>query len=708
MEKFFYPQSLAVVGVSENPYNLARGIVDNLVRAGYQGDIFPVGPRGGSTHGFSILPHLRELPQPVDLAVVLTPARFVPQVVADCGELGITRVVVESGGFSELGEQGRALEDEVRALIQEYGIRLVGPNGLGTMNLEIGLALPFSQIPAFPRPGGLSVVSQSGGVGMHLIAWMTREGLGLNKFLSLGNKMDVAENETLAYLLQDPGTQAVYLYLEGLEEGRELMALAQQSQKPVFIQLPNVGPETSAIAWSHTASLASDERVIDAACKQAGMVRLKSQAEFLVAAKMVGRPPVRGNRVVILSRSGGEAVIGAYACRQWGFKLPPLPQGLAALIHERSRSGIIKPTNPVDLGDIFDFTVYCEVMEALCRDPEVDAVVLNYGPVYEPEREEARKMAKVLIDLAEEAHKPLAISICASLEEESYFRDELGLPVFRFPGEAVRALAYSRTWAARPEVMLGRKSPRFHLERVAALLAHTPTGFLSLPDALSLLPLLGVPVPGWQTAASLEECLAAARDLGYPVCLKLCAASLIHKTEAGGVQLNLLNPKDLTAAYAHLEALAQNVLPLGEPWEVLVMSQVQEGEEVILGARRDHAFGPVVAFGAGGIWTEVVEDVALRVAPISAEEARRQILETKIGQILRGVRGKPPADLDALSRVLTALSQLMMAFPQVQEVDLNPVRAFLGSRGILALDARVKVAPVKMGRGSSPHEDQTE
>jgi acetyltransferase len=526
---------------------------------------------------------------------------------------------------------------------------------------------------------------------MHVIAWMAKEGLGLNKFLSLGNKLDVAENEALAYFLQDPGTQAVYIYLEGLDNGRELMAIAQKSQKPVFVQLPNVGPETSAIAWSHTASLASDERVIEAACRQAGMLRVKSQAEFLVAAKLVGQPPVRGNKVVILSRSGGEAVIAAYACSQWGFKLPPLAPPLADLIHKRSRSQIIKPTNPIDLGDIFDFSVYSEVMAALCADPEVDAVVLNYGPVYDPERQAARDMAKVFIDLARQAEKPLAVSICSSLEEEAYFRDQLGVPVFHFPGEAVRALAYNRTWSRRPELMMGRKLPRFNLDKVAQLLTDAPSGFLSLPAALSLLPLLGIPVPGWKMAGSQEEALEAAADLGYPVCLKLSAPSLIHKTEVGGVQLNLQNPQDLAAAYARLEAVVRDHLPLGEEWEAVVMSQVLEGEEVIVGSRRDEVFGPVVAFGAGGIWTEVMEDVALRVAPLNTDETRRQILETRMGRILQGVRGKPAADLDALSNALCALSQLMVTFPQIQEVDLNPVRAFLGSRGILALDARVRV-----------------
>ncbi len=693
MQKFYYPKSVAVVGVSENPANLGRGILRNMKECGYQGKIFPIGPRGGNVYGLPVLKQVEDLTEPVDLAAILTPARYVPRVVAACGELGITRIVVESGGFAELGEQGQALEEEIKALIRQYDLRLVGPNGLGVINMEIGLSLPFSQINPQPRKGSISIIAQSGGVGMHVMAWMTKEGLGLNKFLSLGNKLDVKENEVLAYFLEDPGTRAIFLYLEGLEDGRELLRLAQQAKKPVFLQLPNVGEETAAIAMSHTASLASDERVVDAACRQGGIIRLKSQAEFLIAAKMVDQPPVKGNRLVIMSRSGGEAVIAAYACRQWGFQLPPLPTELAQLIHENSRSKIIKPGNPIDLGDIFDFKVYTEVMRALGRDPEVDGVLLNYGPVYDPERHQAREMARALIDQAKIAQKPLAVSVCASLEEEEFFRETLGKPVFHFPGQAVRALAYSRCWSNPPEGLgLDTTGLELPADRIDSLLASAPpSGFLSMPDALSLVSSLGIPVADWRGVSTFEEAILAASSLGYPVCLKLAAPSLVHKTEVGGVVLDLKDTKEVGRAFAQLEGIARTRLPREESWEVVVMSQVAGGEELILGSSRDEAFGPIVAFGAGGIWTEILEDVALRVAPINPEEARRQILETRIGAILQGARGRPPADLEALSQAISALSHLMDQFPRIQEVDLNPVRTFPGQPGLLALDARVRV-----------------
>jgi acetate---CoA ligase (ADP-forming) len=400
MKKFYYPETVAVVGVSDSPTNLGQGIILNLLEAGYQGKIFPVGRREGTVSGLPIYTRLEHLPEPADLVVILTPARFVPGLVADCGALGLTRIVVESGGFSELGAEGKALEEEIIRHIRTYNIRLVGPNGLGVMNMEIGLALPFSQITPMPRRGNISVIAQSGGVGMHVIAWMTKEGLGLNKFLSLGNKLNVKENEALAYFLEDPGTEMIYLYLEGLEDGRELLEVAKAAAKPIFLQMPNVVSETSSIAMSHTASLATDEKVVDAACRQGNIFRVLRQADFLNAAKMVGQAPVKGNRMVILSRSGGEAVVGAYACKRYGFSLPSLPVDLADLIHEGSRSKIIKPGNPIDLGDIFDFQIYTRVMDSLCHNPEVDAVLLNYGPVYDPERQPAREMLRYFIKVS--------------------------------------------------------------------------------------------------------------------------------------------------------------------------------------------------------------------------------------------------------------------------------------------------------------------
>jgi len=693
MQKFFYPRSVAVVGVSEDPANLAQGIVANMLHFKYQGKLFLVGRRSGAIFGLPIFPGLAELPEPVDLAVILAPARVVPFLVRECGQLGITRVVVESAGFSELHEAGLTLEAEVRAALKQYGMRLVGPNGLGLVNLELGLALPFAQMQTFPWPGRISIIAQSGGVATHVLAWMTKEGLGLNKFLSLGNKLDVAENEALEYLLEDPGTAAIYLYLEGLQDGRGLIEAAGRAAKPVYLHLANVGPETAAIAQSHTASLSTDERVLEAACRHSRIIRVKTQSEFLNAVKLVDQPPVRGNRLVVFSRSGGEAVVAAYACRQFGFTLPPLSDRLVRSIKARSRAGVIHPDNPIDLGDIFDFSVYTDIMAAVCRDPEVDAVLFHYGPIAEFEREAAQEMARRMLELARETNTPLAITVLCTPEGEDYLRDTLGAPVFHFPEDAVAALAVSRDLFRRGEILSPPAPPPLSAAAsiAAALAGPNSEGFLPLAQALAVIESLPISLAPWAAAATAEEAAAAAGRLGFPVVLKLSAPSLIHKTEAGGVELDLHDAAAVQLAFDRLARVARSLLPAREAWQVVVMSQVAGGLELLLGARRDDSFGPVVAFGAGGVDTEILDDVALRLAPLNPAQARDLMAETRIGRILAGPRGRPPADLDGLGLALTGLSQLMLQFPQIREVDLNPVRVFPGQPGLLALDARIRV-----------------
>jgi acetyltransferase len=413
-----------------------------------------------------------------------------------------------------------------------------------------------------------------------------------------------------------------------------------------------------------------------------------------VGAKLAANVPVRGNQVVVLSRSGGEAVITAYALREHGFSLPPLSPAIRRDIEARSRSGVIKPTNPIDLGDIFDFQVYTDIMSAICHDPDIDVVILNYGPLAEAEREEGRRMARLLVDLAREHQKTLAITVVCTLDEEDYLVKELGVPVFHFPGEAVRALAYSRYFAAKGQVAAAPAVPlpAPQEQKLRDLLAAAPgDGFMPMPQALSLMEALGLPLAPWWTVTEAGAAAAAAGSLGYPVVMKLSAPSLVHKTEAGAVLLNLMNEAAVRQAFARLEQAAKERVPPGEAWQVVVMQQVQGGREALLGTRRDPAFGPVAAFGTGGVETEILADVALRVAPLSAADARELMAETRLGRLLAGFRGEAPADLEGLGRALTALGQLLLTFPAVQEVDLNPVRVFPGDGGFMVLDARVRL-----------------
>jgi acetyltransferase len=692
MKQFFYPPSVAVVGVSEKPDNLGRNIVNNLIEFGFQGRIFPVGPKGGRVFHLDIHPSLLDLPQAPDLVGILAPARVVPDILTDCGRLGVKRVVVESGGFSELGREGRRLEEQVRHKLREFDIRMMGPNGLGVINMEIGLCLPFMTFPFKPRPGSVSLICQSGGVGSNVMAWLAQSGLGMNKFVSVGNKLDVNENDILAFFLEDPGTTLIYLYMEDLADGRRLMELGRRAQKPILLHKANIGTMSAEIARSHTASLAVDDDVVSAACCQSGILRVHSRNEFLHAAIALQQPPLKGDRLVVLSRSGGEAVVVADACQKAGFELPPLSPEIIRLIESRSRAGVIKPMNPLDLGDIFDFSLYQDVAAAFCADPGIDAIVFNYGPLTHVEQEPARAMAKNLIDLARRHQKPLLITVIGNLEERHYFREELGVPVFAFPGEAIRALSLARTYnlcqllpppAEPPEVASLPALDRLLAPHLAA------PGPLPLPVAMEVVQTLGIAMPLWQLTTSAAGAEEAAANLGLPVCLKLVAPSALHKSDLGGVLLNLTSRAAVREGFHSLEQVATTNLPPREAWQVLVMPQIEGGLEVIIGAKRDRAFGPMIIFGAGGIWVEVLEDVAMRLVPLDLTAARELIAETKIYKILKGLRGQPPLDITSLAQSLVLLSALMMHCPQIQEVDLNPVRVFPQGQGIIALDARI-------------------
>jgi acyl-CoA synthetase (NDP forming) len=692
MEQFFNPQSVAVVGVSERPDNLGRNIINNLVTYGFPGKIFPVGPKGGQVFDLHIFPSLLDLPQAPDLVAVLAPARVVPDILDDCGRLGVKRVVVESGGFSELGREGKRLEDQVRQRLRRHGIRMMGPNGLGIINLEIGLCLPFMTFPTMPRLGGVSLICQSGGVGSNVMAWLAQSGLGMNKFVSVGNKLDLNENDILAYYLEDPGTTLIYLYMEDLADGRRLIELGRQAGKPILLHKANIGTMSADIARSHTASLAVDDEVVSAACCQSGILRVHSRNEFLHAAIALQQPPLKGDRLVVLSRSGGEAVVVADACQKAGFQLPPLSPEIIRLIESRSRAGVIKPINPLDLGDVFDFTLYQDVAAAFCRDPDVDAIILNYGPINEVEQEAAQSMAKNLIDLARQYQKPLLITVIGNLEERQFFRQELGVPVFAFPGEAIRALTLARSYNVCQLLPIPGEPPEVAslpaIDRLLTPHLHN-SGPLPLPLAMDIVQTLGIAMPVWHSTASAAAAEEAAANLGLPVCLKLAAPSLLHKSDQGGVLLNLTSMAAVREGFGSLERVARSNLPAGEDWQVLVMPQIEGGLEVIVGAKRDRSFGPMIIFGAGGIWVEVLEDVAMRLVPLDLRSARELIAETKIYKILKGLRGQPQLDITSLAQNLVLLSALMMHCPQIQEVDLNPVRVFPEGQGTMALDARI-------------------
>ena len=680
LKPIFYPSSLVVIGVSEKPTNLARNILANLRAFGYRGDLYAVGRQRGRVYDVDIVPSLDELPDGIDLGVILTPAELVPDLVEGCGRKGIRHLVIESGGFAEFSAAGRRLEKQVVETARRWGIRFVGPNCISVINLEIGLCLPFPTVsPATLRLGPASVIAQSGGVSITYLDRLPAAGVGVNKVISIGNKADLDEVDYLRYLLADEGTGMVLLYLESVDDGRQLMELARAADKPVIIHKANRGQASQRIAFSHTAALADDDRIVSAAFRQAGILRAEDFRDAAAVAQGMALPPVQGDELVIISRSGGHAVIAADAAERYGFRLPPIPDDLARAVRASFRADVIDLANPIDLGTVFDFDLYARIVESCLQALQPDAVLL-INAYSLAEAEGAHRLGRRVQEIVRATGRPVAFCAYAQGEAARAIQREIELPVFADIEDALRGLAASRDYA-RWRAARGASLPHPVGEPSAAV-AHLleEAGPLPLDRALALCQACGIHTAPWQVAADADGAVQAAERLGYPVVLKTLAAG--HKSDLGGVVLGLSDAATLRReATAMLERLPGSGL--------LVQRMAAGGVEVILGGKRDPSFGPVVMFGLGGVYVELFDDVAFRVAPLSRADAEAMIAEVRASRLLAGARGQPPVDRAALVDALLALSRLLAENPRLAEIDINPL--IVSSAGVVAVDARAAV-----------------
>lgn len=686
MHRLFYPKKVAVIGVSPKEENLAKNIVRNMLR--FTGEVYPVGRSGGTVFGREILPSVQELPDGVDLAVILTPAPTVPEIVDQCGQKGIPWIIVESGGFGEYSEEGKKIQEELVRTIRKWNQRLVGPNCIGVINTEENLVTPF--LPFYHQvlhKGKVGIISQSGGVIYALLNLLMSSNIGISKVVSIGNKVDLNENDFLEYFLEDPATEIVVMYLESITDGRKLMELAEGSEKPIIIQKVNIFPSSSQIARFHTAALAADDRVVDAAFRQAGIVRAYEIREIINLIKVLSFPPMKGEDLVILSRSGGMAVSAADLSAMHGFRLYPLPEDLLKKVHDSSRAKVIAPTNPLDLGDLFDFDFYTQITEEILRLEGVDGVIFLQAAGPGLETHESIRLGRTFKELSERYQKPLLFCFLSDEENTSMVRrfleQYMDYPVFSEPGEVLPALEKSLFRYRRREVL--RQRPLSSAEPIAPrsleLLLERE---LYLDEALRMAGEMGIPVVPFGTAEDPEGVVEVSARLGYPVVLKLNLPSSYHKTEEKAVVMDVGDDRSALRAF---EGLISNAESRGLPHRgVVVQRQLSGGLEVILGAKVDDHFGPTVMVGMGGIYAEVLRDVSIRVAPISELDAEEMIKELKVYPILRGERTGRPFAIDGLKEALLRLSHFITSAEGIAGIDLNPV--FLYPEGLWAVDAR--------------------
>jgi acyl-CoA synthetase (NDP forming) len=688
MHRLFYSNSVAVIGVSESDDNLGRNIIENLISFGYSGKIYPVGPRGGKVFGRRIRRSVADLPGSPDIAVILTPARFIPQIIRACGEKGIRWAIIESGGFTELGPEGERLERELIETSRKYSIRFAGPNCIGVANTHNGFYTPFVTLPYPYRKGKVGVFAQSGGVGLSLAERLTTAGVGVSKMASMGNKLNLDETDYLSYLIGDPETEVIYLYLEDFKRGRAFADAARRSPKPIVLHKSNTSHISQFIARSHTAALASDDDVVDAVCRETGIHRVHSVSQAINAIKGLCLPALRGNNLAVFSRSGGHAVVAADACARSGFSLPALREDILRDAKRHTRAGVIPLGNPMDLGDIFELDFYSRVVETALRQENIHGIVFIHVSHMMSEQEATRRLIESLGRLSREHGKPVAVVVEVPLEERALLEKTADFPFFLDPTDAVQGLevlhrhgSFDCETATHGGSLAGADLPRGVARWTERFASENRQPLLH--EALTLLDMLGVSTVPWQMATSRVEALGAAAEMGYPVALKAVSHSLLHKSDKGGIALNVGDPKRLEAEWRRLQAVSADLAG------IVVQRMVSASRELIVGAKRDPTFGPVVLVGMGGIMVEHFKDVSMRLAPVGIVEALDMLSRLQGGKILGEFRGMKKADLRSVAKVIVQISNLILGFPQVREIDINPMSVDGKRNRVVALDARV-------------------
>lgn len=678
MDKFFNPHSIVVVGVSNATGNLGRIIVENLQNFKFRGNLYAVGSSEGVIGKNRIYRNLQDIEDTPDLAVILVPAVYTPSILEECGKKGIRHVIIESGGFSEFSEDRGHLEEEIKRIARSYNIKVIGPNCFGVINLDRGVVLPFFILsPHYMESGGVSIISQSGGVFYDTCMISSCEHIGLCKVVSIGNKLLTNENECLEYLIHDESTEVIGLYLEHFSDGKRFMEIAASTEKPIVLLKANRTQMSREIARFHTSALAGDEEVAHAAMKQAGVILVEGFYDFIDSIKALTLKPLKGKKIGVISRSGGHSVLAADAVEKYGFSLSKYSESFFSRVKEM-KLNVIKATNPLDVGDVYDLDLYNEILEAALKEDDVDGVVFVITYSSESDGAKVKRFIKNAESLTKNYNKPIALSVITNKDEWFSLRDSTSLPVFY---DCDRALwAFERLY--RNSILKEEKRYFHSLKKISLKEDFTyhqqKAEIVHLSETLSFLEKYNLPVCPYKITKEKDEISHIAESIGYPVVLKNASSGVIHKTDIGGVVLNIQDRDRLKAAIERINAT-----------EYLVQKMCPPGVEMIVGIKWDKSFGHVIVLGTGGIFTELIRDKTMRILPVSKDIAEKMIDELKGSALLKGFRGMPEADIDALKGIIVGLSDMVLKNPDICELDLNPVIVYEKGSGAVIVDARM-------------------
>jgi acetyl coenzyme A synthetase (ADP forming)-like protein len=706
LRPFFQPNAVAVVGASRDPAGIGYRILEALVLNRFQGPVYPVNPKATVVSSMRTYPNVRELPEPVDLAVIVVPRDAVLAVVDDCAARGVRSLIVISAGFSETGAEGAAVQRQLVEKVRGYGMRMIGPNCLGLINTDPAVRMNASFSPVYPPEGRVAMLSQSGALGIAILALARDRSLGLSHFVSIGNKADVSGNDLLQYWEQDPGTDVILFYLESFGNPRRFSRIARRVSlaKPIVAVKGGRTKAGTRAAGSHTAALAASDVAVEALFEQTGVIRAETLEEmFELSALLASQPLPKGRRVGIVTNAGGPGILCADACETAGMSVPELsPATRASLAAFLPATASV--TNPVDMIASASPEHYRRSIATVLASPDVDALVVIYIPVGTAETDAiVRGVSGGVREgrAAGGAGKPVAICMMGEHGAPPPVAvDAERVPAYAFPEAAARALgkvADYGQWRAQPQGVFvdfaDARPDQVQAICRTSLTAHGE-GWLGVEETRQALQAMGLPLVDGQIARSADEAAAAATALGFPVAVKLASRQLVHKTEVGGVQLNLRDAAAVRRAWAEMEQRLTVAGQRGAMDGVLVQKMLAGGVEVMVGMTEDPSFGPLIAFGLGGIHVEILRDVVFRVSPLTDRDAREMVRAIRGWRLLEGYRGHAAADVAAIEQLLLRVSLMVADVPEIAELDFNPVFALAPGQGCRIADARIRVRPV--------------
>ena len=691
LESLFRPKSAAVIGASSKELSIGNRVIKNLIDFGFKGEIYPINPKADEIRGIKCYKSIMDCPDNIDVVHMVIPAKFVPQAMEDCGKKGVKNVIINSGGFSEIGPEGEAIEKDFLATAKQYGMRVMGPNCQGVINTDPDVRAYCNFTFTMPDPGYISMVALSGGVAEVIHQAFSQMGVGTRIYASNGNACDVTIPDILRYLGDDEGTRVIVTYVEGLRDATTFMEVAREvaAQKPILAMKAGRTMEGAKAAASHTGGLAKEDIATDLIFKKAGILSFRDEGELIQAAVAFASQPIpKGNRVGIITNTGGPAVIATDVMVGAGLTLPPLSDKTQTVLTE-ALFPEASVNNPVDVLATGPAAHYRACLDAMMADDNFDCVYVNFVTPFFVDNE---SIAREIVEVSNQQKKPI---VCNLMTDKRQWTEVVkilqdgGVPCFALPGEAARAMTALVKYNDIRNRKIGDVETFSDVDqaqgaKIMAAAKAAGKSSLSANEVYSILSAYNIPVADWRLAANAEDAVKAADEIGYPVVIKADAESILHKSDMGGVAVDLADGAAVKAAVEKMQKKFS-----ADDLRFFVQKYLPGGLELIMGAKAEEGLGHAVMFGLGGIYVEIMKDVVFNLTPVASGEAREMLSSIKGSALLEGVRGQKGVDQAKLIEIIQRLSQLLTDLPAIQEMDLNPLMAF--EDRVFVVDARISI-----------------